>query len=466
MTRRTIFRALGPMLALATLHDGTRAEAQPQPGGYVNPVAPKRSLSVAARAAEPAGTPESDAPTPGAVTSIAPYGDDAAPRPAAKSAGLRLFGRSSGGSAYGTRGMSGSAPAQPARGGRGYTPETAPPEPEPSTLAPETYSEQIIAPGEAHRAGGALTVPAESAPPGTVSAAGRKINFPRDPGDDVDVLRLQVFLDYHGFSPGEIDGKMGYNTERALYVYQTQNGMNADGMMDEKMRARVAGFKEGFLIEHSVTEKEATGPYVKIPRDYHEMPKLKRLGYESAIEALGERFHCAPLLLRKLNPGVDFDNLRAGQAMLGLNVDRGLDDQRGKVTVVRISKHNKWIEAFDAEGRMMFYYPSTLGSQYDPLPLGNWTVTGVQKDPPFSYQPKLFWDADPNEKEELLPPGPNSPVGPVWIGTSRKSVGIHGTPNPENISKNTSHGCIRMCNWDALQLSSRVASGTKLEFVN
>jgi len=144
----------------------------------------------------------------------------------------------------------------------------------------------------------------------------------------------------------------------------------------------------------------------------------------------------------------------------------GLTRPRGKVSVIRVSKHNKWTEAFDAQGRFMFYFPSTLGSQYDPLPLGNYEVTGVNMKPEFLYQPKLMWDDDHSKPNAMLPPGPNSPVGIVWIGTSRKSVGIHGTPNPENISKNTSHGCIRLTNWDAIQLAKRVSAGqTKIEFV-
>jgi hypothetical protein len=148
------------------------------------------------------------------------------------------------------------------------------------------------------------------------------------------------------------------------------------------------------------------------------------------------------------------------------NVISGIDEKRGAVSMVRISKHNKWTEAFDAEGRFMFYYPSTLGSENDPLPLGTYQVTGVNFNPTFMYQPKLFWDANHSDPSAMIPPGPNSPVGRVWIATSRKSLGIHGTPNPENISRNTSHGCIRLANWDALQLAKRVKSGVRLEFVD
>jgi lipoprotein-anchoring transpeptidase ErfK/SrfK len=113
----------------------------------------------------------------------------------------------------------------------------------------------------------------------------------------------------------------------------------------------------------------------------------------------------------------------------------------------------------------MFYYPCTLGSEKDPLPVGkSYEITTPVKNPPFKYKPQLMWD-DELGREYDIPPGPNSPVGNVWIGTTRRSVGIHGTPNPENISKNHSHGCIRLANWDANQLANRVGPGVKLEFV-
>lgn len=336
--------------------------------------------------------------------------------------------------------------------------------PVPSTV-PRYRLETVVTPDERPRSGGAFTVAAPAAQPGSVGQVGRQINFPRDPNDDLDVLKLQIFLDYHGYSPGEIDGQWGYNTGRALYVYQTNNGLQPTGQLDDRMLARLNAFDRGYLLDYTVTAEDVKGPFYEIPRDYYAMAKLKYLPYESLSEKMAEKFHCSPVLLRKLNPGVDLDNLQPGQRILGLNVLRGIDDARGKVSLVRISKHNKWTEAFDSEGRFMFYYPSTLGSKHDPLPLGTYQVTAVNHKPEFLYQPRLFWDVDDSKPPALLPPGPNSPVGVVWIGTSRKSVGIHGTPNPEAISKTTSHGCIRLTNWDALQLASRVSPGTPLEFV-
>ncbi len=335
----------------------------------------------------------------------------------------------------------------------------------PSVQAGIRYEEEIPV-SERPGARGAQTVPSGNVPPQMAAGLQRKINFPRDKGDDIDVLKMQIFLDYHGYSVGEIDGKWGYNTGRALYIYQKNNSLPTTGQMDDRIVSRLDGFQDAFLLDYPLTPDDLAGPFQVIPRDYYAQSKMKYLPYESVLEKLCEIFHCSQVLMRKLNPGVDFERLQPGMNLLVPNVISGIDEKRGAVSMVRISKHNKWTEAFDAEGRFMFYYPSTLGSENDPLPLGTYQVTGVNFNPTFMYQPKLFWDADHSKPSAMIPPGPNSPVGRVWIATSRKSLGIHGTPNPENISRNTSHGCIRLANWDALQLAKRVKAGVRLEFVD
>jgi len=307
--------------------------------------------------------------------------------------------------------------------------------------------------------------PARTAAASGLGGGSFNINFPSEPGDDVDVLRLQVFLDYNGFSPGEIDGKWGYNTERALFVYQKMNGMEPTGQLDSKILSRLDSFKDGYLLEYSVSKDDLSGRVGAIPRTYPEQSKLSWLPYETRAEQLAEKFHMSQTLLRKMNPGVNLEGLSPGQKLLVLNVADGIDTKRGKVSLIRISKYNKWVMAYDADGNLMFYYPCTLGSEKDPLPVGKtYAITTPVHNPPFKYKPENMWD-DELGREYDIPPGPNSPVGNIWIGTTRKSVGIHGTPNPENISKNNSHGCIRLTNWDANQLGKRVSPGVKLEFV-
>lgn len=306
----------------------------------------------------------------------------------------------------------------------------------------------------------------QTASAGSLGAGGYNIAFPSEPGDDVDILRLQIYLDYHGYSPGEIDGKWGYNTERALFVYQKTNGMPSTGQLDSRILSRLDNFNSGYLLEYTIKPEDINQRIGTIPRTYPEQSKLKWLPYESRAEAIAEKFHMSQGLLKKLNPTVDFERAPAGTKILVLNVLDGADSNRGRVALIRISKSNKWLMAYDSDGKLLYYYPCTIGrDDKDPLPVGRtYSITAAVKNPPFKYKPENMWDDDLG-REYDIPPGPNSPVGNIWIGTTRRSVGIHGTPNPENISKNHSHGCIRLTNWDANQLGSRVTNGVKLEFV-
>ena len=91
-------------------------------------------------------------------------------------------------------------------------------------------------------------------------------------------------------------------------------------------------------------------------------------------------------------------------------------------------------------------------------------MNGVSLNPPFRYNPDLFWDADPTHSKAVIPPGPNNPVGLVWIDISKEHYGLHGTPEPSTIGRTESHGCVRLTNWDALRLASLVKPGTPVVF--
>jgi lipoprotein-anchoring transpeptidase ErfK/SrfK len=106
----------------------------------------------------------------------------------------------------------------------------------------------------------------------------------------------------------------------------------------------------------------------------------------------------------------------------------------------------------------------TSGSTHDPLPIGTWKVNGVQRNPKFHYNPDLFWDATPGDRKATLQPGPNNPVGVVWIDLSKPHYGIHGSPEPSNIGHVESHGCVRLTNWDADRVARWVKAGTQVVF--
>src|SRR5438445_525328 len=131
---------------------------------------------------------------------------------------------------------------------------------------------------------------------------------------------------------------------------------------------------------------------------------------------------------------------------------------------IQVSREESALRVTRADGSPLFFAPVTTGSQHDPLPPGNWTVVGVQWHPPFHYNPNLFWDAKPQDTKATIKPGPNNPVGVVWISLNLEHYGIHGTPEPGHVGHTESHGCVRLTNWDAARVASLVKRGTPVVF--
>ena len=279
-------------------------------------------------------------------------------------------------------------------------------------------------------------------------------------GSSPDVLHLQVLLDRAHFSPGEIDGREGSNTERATRAFQRSRGLQETGLPTEETWTALGG-NAADLVPYTLSEADVAGPFTQVPEDMMEKAKLPRLDYPSPLEAVAERFHASPELLRRLNPGATFT--RAGEILQVPNVHTAPPATR--VARVVVSGDDLSVTALDDAGGILARYPASMGSEHDPLPVGSFAVRGVQRDPPFLYNPELFWDADPKDAKVKLPPGPNSPVGVVWIDLTREHYGIHGTPEPSEVGKTQSHGCIRLTNWDAAELAGLVATGTPVELV-
>jgi lipoprotein-anchoring transpeptidase ErfK/SrfK len=208
------------------------------------------------------------------------------------------------------------------------------------------------------------------------------------------------------------------------------------------------------LIPYVIAAQDVAGPFTKVPADIMKQATLKSLSYSSPEELLGEKFHVNPGLLAELNPGKALK--RAGEQIVVPNVLTM--PPQGAASVV-VSKSQSAVMAYDAAGRILAFYSATIGSEHDPLPEGQWTIKGVDHDPWFHYNAELFWDAhNPHEKAKIAP-GPNNPVGSVWIALSKEHYGIHGTPDPSRIGHTYSHGCIRLTNWDASELAAMVKPG-------
>lgn len=275
-----------------------------------------------------------------------------------------------------------------------------------------------------------------------------------DPG----LVRVQILLDRSPFSPGIIDGFWGDNTRQAIAAYRKANNLGEGDAADEALLRHLAAADTGrVMTQYTLTEADVAGPFAPASTDLETLAR-SGAGYTSALERLAERFHISEGLLGALNPGVD---LRAGQT---LTVPLLGSPAVGEVARIVVDKTERSARAFDASGKLLAFYPATIGSSERPAPTGTLRVEGVAPEPDYTYDPaRLSYDR--GDRKIVVPAGPNNPVGSVWIELSRDSYGIHGTPDPSKIAKTASNGCIRMTNWDAEQLAAGVKPGVVVEFI-
>ncbi len=319
---------------------------------------------------------------------------------------------------------------------------------------------------------------AQSPPP-----AAKSVN-PAYPGIDLTIMHVQVILDHLGFGPGVIDGRKGASLKKALIGFQTANDIAKTGEIDKATLAALNPYREVRpVVEVTLTEADVAGPFVgRMPKDPAEQARLPGMAYQNPTEKLSERFHTTPAVLVALNgpqakvaagakvkvPGITVadgaypDTLKPEwrQTLASLSVDA----QQPQADHVVVDKSDGVLRVYDDKEKLVAQFPATMGSKHDPLPIGTWKIQGAAYNPPFHYNPKLFWDADNKDEKQLLKPGPNGPVGVVWLDLNKPHYGIHGTPSPETIGRAESHGCIRLTNWDAARLSLMVKPGTEAKF--
>ncbi|MDY6925183.1 MAG: L,D-transpeptidase [Pseudomonadota bacterium] len=330
-----------------------------------------------------------------------------------------------------------------------YTPPAAPGDA--GSTSGQTPSGDPTTPGD-----GAAGGPASNGQGGAVSGA-----LPTDARPDPAMARAQILLDRTRFSPGIVDGLGGENTRQAIAAFEEAHDLEVDGELDATVFERLAaGDSRKVLADYTITAADAAGPFIgAVPEDVAAMGELETVGYADAREALAEKFHMSEALLDALNPGVDF--ARAGQTIVV--AAPGPAELQGEVARIVIDKGENSLRAFDADGKLLAFYPATIGSGDTPSPSGNHTVRAIAPRPNYTYDPSRVSYGDGGDKV-VVPPGPNNPVGSVWIDLSRDTYGIHGTPEPAEIGKTASSGCVRLTNWDAEQLAGAVKPGVEVRF--
>lgn len=301
---------------------------------------------------------------------------------------------------------------------------------------------------------------------------------------DRDVLHVQVILESLGFGPGVIDGRGGQSLVAALKGFQENRGLPVTGKADARTLRALYPYREKRpTVQIALTPDMVAGPFLgPIPKDYALQAKLPALGYRSPLEKLAEMFHTTPETLVALNspqtalsagtkvvfpnvlpfsrdyPTAMSEGWRATLAMLNVDAQQPAADH------IVVDKSDGVLRVLDKEDKLVAQFSATMGSSHDPLPIGTWKINGADYNPKFHYNPKLFWDAKKDSDPAMLPPGPNGPVGVVWIDLSKPHYGIHGTPEPQTIGRSESHGCIRLTNWDAARLTLMVKPGMKAVF--
>jgi lipoprotein-anchoring transpeptidase ErfK/SrfK len=278
------------------------------------------------------------------------------------------------------------------------------------------------------------------------------------------MFKAEVLLDRLDLSPGVVDGKTTENAGKAIVAFQRSRGLAASGKLDQATWDRLCESTSApVLIAYTITDDDVRGPFVhKIPRDFEGMARLHELAYRSAAQLLAEKFHTSEELIRLLNPSKTLD--RAGTVITVPNVADGRPE--GRVFRIEVDKPAKVVRAFGRSDQLVAFYPASVGSREKPAPSGAYGVRRVVENPTYHYDPRFQFKGVRAHRKLTIAPGPNNPVGVVWIDLTKASYGIHGTPRPEEIGKTQSHGCIRLTNWDALDLAKRVRKGAPVAFLD
>src|SRR4051795_3965390 len=265
--------------------------------------------------------------------------------------------------------------------------------------------------------------------PDNINAANFTGKVPSEDRLSALAVKVQVLLDRARFSPGEIDGKFGENVEKALQAFTETNHLAPGKILTPEIWSKLqpAG-GEPVITDYVLTDQDIKGPYIeKLPVKMEDMRSLKALSYTSAKEALSERFHMAQDLLADLNPGSKFDHAGDKIQVVSLSQDKPKEtvketsrettkDAPIKAARIEVDKARQTVKAFAKDGTLIAFYPATVGSKEKPTPSGTLKVVSVHADPTYRYDPKYDFKGVASSVPFTINPGPNNPVGVMWIG--------------------------------------------------
>lgn len=272
------------------------------------------------------------------------------------------------------------------------------------------------------------------------------------------ILEAQIALMWHGISSGSIDGVGGGQTALALKAFQRQHNLEESGRLDRDTLAELVLDRPAYT-RRTVTDADLAR-LLPIPTTWLGKSEALRLDHETLLELVAEQAHAHPGFIRRLNPGVNWDAVPAGTELTVPNADF---PAARRANLVRVNLTEKWIRAFDGNGKLLCHFPCSIGKIAEKRPVGELHVAVAVKDPNYTFNPEVFPESEEGRRlgrKLVVPPGPNNPVGVAWIGLSRPGYGIHGTPGPEQVGRTESHGCFRLANWNAEYLRQMVRVGT------
>ena len=276
------------------------------------------------------------------------------------------------------------------------------------------------------------------------------------------IVKAQVLLDRASISSGEIDGKPSPRLDEAVAAFAETRNLPPDTgwsrtFWDELTREAIVSP----LVSYAITADDLKGPFVQLPPRMEDQTSFKSLGYANVREALAEKFRMSVELLAALNPDASF--AQAGEEIVVANV---LNDTRSLAAArIDVDKDRQTVKVYAAKGEMIAFFPASVGSEEKPTPSGRLKVTAINSEPIYRYNPRYQFREVETRKPFYLQPGPNSPLGVMWIALSKPSYGIHGTPEPSQVGRAASHGCVRLTNWDAQRLAAMLTRGVPVNFI-